>query len=241
MRSAVTCPFCGARVPPGRFCAACGASLRGLWWRKARVWLLAVIVIAIVASLASTGFYYYQRSVELEEALSEVQSSSPLPVSSPVIAETPAQPSFAPPPTPPQFFSVVPTPTPQGGYRVDARGIPDSDLLPGCSHYYISRSQIENWSNRDLCTLRNEFYARHGFDFSGCVHLADYFFSRPWYHPTPRPLDESKYQEYMQRFWDRMNKFERANILLIKEIEKVRGSPHLQSHRHNPSWYRPGI
>lgn len=108
----------------------------------------------------------------------------------------------------------------------------DSSIPWELSQRYIDSSNIAHLTNEQLCTLRNSFYARYGYDFRGCVHLEEQFRKQPWYQPRTRN------QEYI--FNVMMNKYERANVLTIKQLETERGSPHLQSHLHDTYWYQPG-
>ena len=82
-------------------------------------------------------------------------------------------------------------------------------ILPDSDSCYLSDSDVD-WMSADTLRLaRNEIYARHGWIFES-EDLSEYFNSMSWYEGiyTKDEFDES---------W--LNKYERANVDLIKSYE----------------------
>ena len=84
-------------------------------------------------------------------------------------------------------------------------------VFPGSSSSYLTKSNLKGLSSSQLMIARNEIYARHGrkFDDPG---LRAYFQSKSWYKGTVSPANFSD---------SVFNKYEKANIMLIKQYEGI--------------------
>lgn len=243
MEGKVSCPHCHSRVPGGKFCHRCGRSLT-IELSSQPAPAQPVLVKPVPSQRALTVSWMIGIGALLVAVFFMVifpwlirrQQESALPTADSPLSQLPAgleQDDEKSDLTPKGTVGYKRFVSPEG--REYYQPIPDSDFIPGCSRRYISRAEIEYLSNEDLCTLRNEFFARHGYDFTGCVHLQAYFEGRLWYHPEPDNRDGAAV--YTKRF----NQCEKDNVNLIKQVERERGSLHLKSHLHDTSWYRPGI
>lgn len=85
----------------------------------------------------------------------------------------------------------------------------DYYILPYSNYSYISYSDLDGLSQKELKYARNEIYARHGRRFDN-KDLQDYFDSQAWYSGTVSP---SNFSESV------LNKYEKANISTIKDYE----------------------
>lgn len=94
--------------------------------------------------------------------------------------------------------------------QAEVKSSSDSDyILEGSDSRYITKDEIENFSEADLRLAKNEIYARHGRIFDS-EDLKDYFESKSWYKGTVNPDD---FDEGV------LNKYEKANIDLIRSRE----------------------
>jgi pSer/pThr/pTyr-binding forkhead associated (FHA) protein len=86
-------------------------------------------------------------------------------------------------------------------------------LFPDSSSRYLTATELSGLSSADLWRARNEIYARNGYKFSGprgvafAQTLGDYY----------RGLDHNE-----GRVFKKMNQYERANVTLIRSIERGR-------------------
>lgn len=73
---------------------------------------------------------------------------------------------------------------------------------------YLEYSELEQYNKDALALIRNEIFARHGYEFQ-TEPFKTYFASRKWYKPNPNYKgDESVFNEY-----------EKSNIKLILDLE----------------------
>jgi len=81
-------------------------------------------------------------------------------------------------------------------------------ILPDSDKMYYSADDLSGFSKEDLRLARNEIYARHGYIFKD-GDMQSYFGRQSWYTPTTNDVPDTE-----------LNDFEKANLGLIKEIEK---------------------
>ena len=81
-------------------------------------------------------------------------------------------------------------------------------ILPDSDKKYYSADDLSGFSKEDLRLARNEIYARHGYIFKD-GGMQSYFGLQSWYTPTTNDVPDTE-----------LNDFEKANLGLIKEIEK---------------------
>lgn len=94
-------------------------------------------------------------------------------------------------------------------YSNDLSELKNTDyLFPQSSSEYLTDDDVKNLSANELAIARNEIFARYGYIFS-MQEFADYFNSKSWYSPNP---------DYDGNI-ERLNKYEKANVELIKEYE----------------------
>ncbi len=103
-----------------------------------------------------------------------------------------------------------------------AMASPDGYIMNLDSNYMTAsaKSALGNLTDVELCLVRNEIYARHGRMFD-TDWIQQYFDSKNWYEPEYTP-------EEFDALSDPLNKYEKANIEDIKEVEKSRNSPYLK-------------
>ncbi len=82
----------------------------------------------------------------------------------------------------------------------------NSDYIYPSDTKYISKEQLHNLTKEEVALLRNEIYARHGYDFQS-QQYKDYFKKKTWYTPSSY-FDESMF-----------NSIEKENKDLIVEYE----------------------
>jgi hypothetical protein len=103
----------------------------------------------------------------------------------------------------------------------------DSVVIPGIGALTrsIPEAEIEQFSNEQLCGLRNEYYVRRGYTFSNKTHphLTSFFETEPWY--ATRPV-QSYNADHMVP-WNNFPANEKATINAIRSIERRRGSWHI--------------
>lgn len=87
----------------------------------------------------------------------------------------------------------------------------DDYIISYSSDEYLTDSDLEDLSSRELSLARNEIYARHGRLFQS-ESLQEYFDGMDWY--------DGRYEEVTD---DELSKIERENIKLIKEFEEDNG------------------
>ncbi len=85
-------------------------------------------------------------------------------------------------------------------------------VFPGSNSRYLAKSELQGLSALQLMVARNEIYARRGRKFVD-PNLQAYFNSKSWYSGTVEPDDFTVAV---------FNKYEKANIMLIKEYESSR-------------------
>lgn len=76
---------------------------------------------------------------------------------------------------------------------------------------YLTTSQVRALSSFKRAVARNEIYARHGYKFRYNKDMIRYFNSQSWYR------NKGKSASQVER---EFNKYERANIRLIRKVEK---------------------
>lgn len=77
---------------------------------------------------------------------------------------------------------------------------------PETSLRLLTNDELEKFSKSDLRIMRNEIFAFHGYKFKS-DDLNDYFTKQDWYKPKDKDVT------------DRLNRFEKENIKLIKRLE----------------------
>src|SRR5207249_1235364 len=86
-------------------------------------------------------------------------------------------------------------------------------LFPDSSSRYLSATDLSNLSAADLWRARNEIFARKGYKFSTSRGIA---FARPLGNYSRGAVDDQG------RCLIKMNQYERANVTLIRAIERRR-------------------
>ncbi|MEG0577890.1 MAG: YARHG domain-containing protein [Romboutsia sp.] len=82
-------------------------------------------------------------------------------------------------------------------------------IIPDSNVRYLTKEELSPYSKNDLAIIRNEIFARYGYIFK-TKEYRDFFNTTTWYKPNPNCKgDESE-----------LNPIEKANIKLIKTIEK---------------------
>jgi hypothetical protein len=84
-------------------------------------------------------------------------------------------------------------------------------LFPDSNSRYLSLNQIVGLNADQLWRARNEIYARNGYRFSSPKGMAFARSLGSYYHGVDSDGD---------RVFNHMNQFERANVILIKSIER---------------------
>jgi len=86
-------------------------------------------------------------------------------------------------------------------------------LFPDSSSRYLSATDLSSLSSADLWRARNEIYARKGYKFSSPRGIAFIQTLGNYY----RGVDDNQ-----NRVFNNMNQYERANVTLIRSIERGR-------------------
>ena len=87
------------------------------------------------------------------------------------------------------------------------------NLLPASDSRYYEKSELAHLNKQELVIARNEIYARYGYIFKS-ENLAEYFEACDWYSGT---VSSSNFSDSI------FNKYEKANIKTITELEKEKG------------------
>ncbi|MGL5414765.1 MAG: YARHG domain-containing protein [Clostridium sp.] len=74
---------------------------------------------------------------------------------------------------------------------------------------YLGRDELRNFTKEELGFIRNEIYARHGYEFHQ-QPFKSYFNSKTWYRKN----------SYFKGTDNELNEYERANVKLIANLEK---------------------
>ncbi|WP_297631122.1 YARHG domain-containing protein [uncultured Clostridium sp.] len=74
---------------------------------------------------------------------------------------------------------------------------------------YLGRDELRNFTKEELALIRNEIYARHGYEFHQ-QPFKNYFNSKTWYRKN----------SYFKGTDNELNEYERANVKLIANLEK---------------------
>lgn len=106
----------------------------------------------------------------------------------------------------------------------ETTGYPDY-ILPDSNSRYISDEELMYFSAQELRLARNEIFARRGRAFED-VELATYFSNKKWYKAT----QSAKSFDY-----DSLNEYEKANVLLLQEMEP--SAPTLVWKQKGQEWY----
>ena len=96
---------------------------------------------------------------------------------------------------------------------------PAGYVLPDSATHAYDASELEDYSDWELCLARNEIFARHGRGFSS-ADLQDYFDGKSWYSEqyTPEEFDAMS---------SPLSDVEAANVATIRSVEESRGSAYL--------------
>lgn len=91
-------------------------------------------------------------------------------------------------------------------------------LLPASSSRLIGATELNGFTDWELCLARNEIYARHGREFNN-ERIQAYFNDKSWYTPryTPSSFDENV----------TLSDIELKNIDTIVTVERARGSSYV--------------
>ena len=84
-------------------------------------------------------------------------------------------------------------------------------VFPESDSTYMTKADLAGKSMEEIALIRNEIYARHGYIFTTSPYK-EYFGEKSWYKPS-KNFDESDF-----------NAYEKANVELIIEYEKEKGS-----------------
>lgn len=74
---------------------------------------------------------------------------------------------------------------------------------------YLGRDELRNFTKEELALIRNEIYARHGYEFHQ-QPFKNYFNAKTWYRKN----------SYFKGTDNELNEYERANVKLIAGLEK---------------------
>ena len=88
-------------------------------------------------------------------------------------------------------------------------------IFPNSDSEYLTRSEVEELSQKDNRLAINEIYARHGYTYE-TEDLKEYFESKDWYESDP-DINQSTWNDNM------LNDYERANINLLATVAKEKG------------------
>ena len=101
-------------------------------------------------------------------------------------------------------------------YVADMYAYPADDMyIYPTDTQYISYAELSAFSRHDIMLMRNEIYARHGYNFQN-EEVRDYFMSKDWYYPV-EGVNSSTFGV------ENMNECERANLETIVSYEKEQG------------------
>jgi pSer/pThr/pTyr-binding forkhead associated (FHA) protein len=206
-------------------------------WRKSTLIPVAITVLMIVGG---AGWYLgHKRGVAPEKLSgSSIQAERQIPIVNPTEDEAASkQPEpIAPQPQPTAAKDVTVLPSEdvaraqQPQHQVGAKeGFPVSNsptiaqpsiapargpwLFPDSSSRYLSATDLSSLSSADLWRARNEIFARKGYKFSSPRGIAFAQMLGNYY----RAVDDNQ-----GRVFNNMNQYERANVTLIRSIEKGR-------------------
>lgn len=88
-------------------------------------------------------------------------------------------------------------------------------ILPTSDSEYLTRSDVEDLSQKENRLAINEIYARHGYTYT-IEDLKEYFEDKSWYHSDP-DVNQSTWNDSM------LNNYERENINLLTTVAKEKG------------------
>ena len=102
-----------------------------------------------------------------------------------------------------------------GGRDNDDPDIMDSDYLLPTDSQYIDKSNLAPFTKEEVSLIRNEIYARYGYQFSS-QEIQDYFDRQNWYTPVDG-LNASTFDTSV------FNAYEQANLETILAYEREMG------------------
>lgn len=203
------CPKCGAEVrDDDTFCDQCGYSLK----KRKRAFLPVIVTLALIFIAAGgtaawivmddyhtleevQAQYQETRNSLMEENITIVQSAQDESVSEGGTAEkqeTDVQESEA-----------------ENAQMSEQ----DQYILPESNSRYLTDSDIDGMSLREINYAKNEIYARHGRKFKS-VELQTYFDSKSWYTGKYEPADfDENYSSSM------LNTYEKKNAEFLRDKE----------------------
>jgi pSer/pThr/pTyr-binding forkhead associated (FHA) protein len=200
---------------------------------------LIAVAIAVLMIVGGAGWYFgHKQEVAPEKWSGSAQAERQIPIVNPTKNEAaskqPEPIAIQPQGKAAKDLTVLPTQdvarAKQPQQQVGAKeGFPVSDspaiaqpsiapvsgpwLFPDSSSRYLSATDVSRLSSADLWRARNEIFARKGYKFSSPRGIA---FARTLGNDY-RALDENQ-----GRVFNNMNQYERANVTLIRSIEKGR-------------------
>jgi pSer/pThr/pTyr-binding forkhead associated (FHA) protein len=205
-------------------------------WRKSTLIAVAIAVLMIVGG---AGWYFgHKREVVPEKLSGSAQAERQIPIANPTedgAASKQQEPiAIQPQPKGAKDLTVLPTQdvarAKQPQQQVGAgEGFPVSNspaiaqpsiapasgpwLFPDSSSRYLSATDLSRLSSADLWRARNEIFARKGYKFSSRKGIA---FAQTLGN-SYRAVDAKQ-----GRVFNKLNQYERANVTLIRSIEKGR-------------------
>jgi hypothetical protein len=206
---------------------------------RSRKSTLIAVAITVLMIVGGAGWYFgHQREVAPEKLIGSVQTERQIPIVNPTEDEA-ASKQREPMATQPQReaakdLTVLPTEdvarAQQPQQEVGAKEefpvtnsptiaqpsiAPASEpwLFPDSSSRYLSATDLSSLSSADLWRARNEIFARKGYKFSTPRGIAFAQTLGNYYHG----VDDDQ-----GRVFNNMNQYERANVTLIRAIEKGR-------------------
>lgn len=201
------CPKCGAEVRgEDTFCDQCGYSLK----KRKRTFLPAIVTLALILiAVGSTAVWIvmddyhtleevrvqYQETKNslMEENITIVQSAQDVQDESESEEEETGAQEKEP----------------------ESAQIPEQDqyILPESNSRYLTDSDIDGMSLREINYAKNEIYARHGRKFKS-EELQTYFDSKSWYTGKYEPEDfDENYSSSM------LNTYEKKNAEFLRDKE----------------------
>lgn len=201
------CPKCGAEVRgEDTFCDQCGYSLK----RRKRTFLPAIVTLALILiAVGGTAVWIVMDDYHtLEEVQAQYQETKNSLMEENITIVQSAQDA--------QDESVSEEEeTGAQEEEPESTQIPEQDqyILPESNSRYLTDSDIDGMSLREINYAKNEIYARHGRKFKS-EELQTYFDSKSWYTGKYEPEDfDENYSSSM------LNTYEKKNAEFLRDKE----------------------
>ena len=199
---------------------------------------LVAVAIAALMIFGGAGWYFgHKKGVAPEKLSGSTEAERQIPIVNPTEDETASKrPKLQLQPSPKAAEGLTGLPTQdvaraeQPQHEVGSKdGFPVSDsptiaqpsiapargpwLVPDSSSRYLSATDLSSLSSADLWRARNEIFARNGYKFSSPRGIAFAHTLGKYYRGA---------DDHQSRVFNNMNQYERANVTLIRAIERGR-------------------